>query len=90
MMDNAVKNAQLFVSAKYKGGEYELTLTEQTGPQVYTRTYRGTINSDDEITFPNDLSSRVQTLCVATALNLKYPSTYEGDSRPGAASTRMK
>lgn len=88
MPDNPVNQAQLFVTGRLSGQQYEFTLTETTKGQVYTRTYRGTISPDDEVTFPNDLNSRTQTMCVAVAMCLKYPNTYEGDSRPGAASTR--
>jgi len=81
---------QIFISGSLVRENYEFTLTENNGPNVYTRTYRGTIDADDAVTFPNDLTSRVQTLCVAVALCLKYPNTYEGDSRPGSASTLRK
>ena len=56
------------------------TLTEQNGKEIYTRTYDCTIDDTDHITFPNDLTSRIQTLCRAICLCQKYPNTYEGDS----------
>lgn len=56
------------------------TLTEQNGKEIYTRTYDCAINDEDVITFPNDLTSRIQTLCRAICLCQKYPNTYAGDS----------
>ncbi len=56
------------------------TLTEQNGREIYTRTYDCTIDEADHVEYPNDLTSRIQTLCRAICLCVKYPNTYEGDS----------
>lgn len=90
MPDNPVNQATIYVSGSLRGQEWQFTLTETTKGNIYTRTYRGMITQDDEVTFPNDLNSRTQTMCVAVAMCLKYPNTYEGDSRPGSASTMRR
>lgn len=56
------------------------TLTQQNGKDIYTRTYECTIDDEDTVIFPNDLTSRIQTLCKVLCLIHKYPQTYEGDS----------
>lgn len=56
------------------------TLTQQNGKEIYTRTYDCSIDETDHVEFPNDLTSRIQTLCRTMCLIQKYPQTYEGDS----------
>jgi len=71
---------QLFITALKSGEHCTIALTEPTADGFYNRSYACTIDAFDNITFPNDLTDRIQKLCVAVCLCLKYPNTREGDS----------
>ena len=68
------------VSAVKRGEQVTITLNQQQGANIYSRTYQCTIDEHDRVTFPNDLTMRIQTLLTAVCLCAKYPNTYEGDS----------
>jgi hypothetical protein len=68
------------VSAVKRGEQVTITLNQQQGANIYSRTYQCSIDANDRVTFPNDLTMRIQTLLTAVCLCAKYPNTYEGDS----------
>ena len=85
--EKATAPTQLTITATKSGENVTFTLNEFNGKEAeYHRTYDCTIDGADNITFPNDLTLRIQTLCRAICLCMKYPNTYEGDSRPSESS----
>lgn len=81
-MTEATQMTFLSIAASKRGESVNITLTEQNGSDVYTRTYPCAIDADDAVTFPNDLTERIQILCVAVCLCSKYRNTYADDARP--------
>lgn len=60
--------------------EVRVNYTQTTGKEIYTRTYIARIDDEDQVTFPNDLTSRIQTLLRSLCLCIKYPNTYADDA----------
>lgn len=70
----------LNIAAVKRGPTVIVTLTQQNGTTTYTRTYDCTIDDADDVTFPRDLTWKVQTMLIAICFLMKYPNTYEGDA----------